>query len=107
MLEPNRSTIANPSLSSLENVMSALMIKDLSVTEQLDSKAMKSVRGGYVFAPFPSLSFKFDNSKTVDAQQLVNQTNEIDNVSDNNNAFAEHLPTTIKTNVKGNNSISL
>ncbi|MBN3756802.1 hypothetical protein G3N95_27950 [Paraburkholderia sp. Tr-20389] len=88
--------------------MSALMIKDLSVTEQLDSKAMKAVRGGFVSYPyFPSLKFDFDNSKTVSAQQLVNQGLNIDNVSDNNNAFVSHLPTTIKPTMKANNNVTV
>ncbi|ACC72975.1 hypothetical protein PPMP20_28175 [Paraburkholderia phymatum] len=88
--------------------MSALMIKDLSVTEQLDSKAMKAVRGGFVAYPyFPSLKLDFDNSKTVSAQQLVNQGLNIDNVSDNNNAFVSHLPTTIKPTMTAKNNVTV
>ncbi len=88
--------------------MKALTIKDLSVTEQLDSKAMKAVRGGYVAYPyFPSLSFKFDNSKTVDAQQLVNQSMNIDNVSNNGNAFAKNLNTTITPTMTGTNHVTV
>ena len=87
--------------------MSALMIKDLSVKEELGTKAMKAVRGGYVFAPFPSLKLDIDNSKTVSAQQLVNQGVTINNMSDNNNAFVAHLPTSLTTNVHGNNNVTV
>ncbi len=88
--------------------MNTLMIKDLSITEQLDSKAMKAVRGGYVAYPyFPSLSFKFDNSKTVDAQQLVSQSMGIDNVSNNGNAFAKNLNTTITPTMTGTNNVDV
>jgi hypothetical protein len=88
--------------------MSALMIKDLSIAEQLDSKAMKAVRGGYVAYPyFPSVKLDFDNSKTVDAQQLVNQGLSINNVSDNNNAFVSHLPTKITPTMTANNNVNV
>ena len=88
--------------------MSALMIKDLSIAEQLDSKAMKAVRGGFVAYPyFPSIKLDFDNSKTVDAQQLVNQGVSIDNVSGNNNAFVSHIPTTIKPTVTAHNNVTV
>ncbi|MEM5342056.1 hypothetical protein [Paraburkholderia azotifigens] len=88
--------------------MSALMIKDLSIAEQLDSKAMKAVRGGFVAYPyFPSVKLDFDNSKTVNAQQLVNQGLSINNMSDNNNAFVSHLPTTIKPTMTANNNVTV
>jgi hypothetical protein len=87
--------------------MKALTIKDLSVTEQLDSKAMKAVRGGYIAYPFPSLSFKFDNSKTVDAQQLVNQSMDVSAVSNNGNAFAKNLNTTITPTMTGTNNVNV
>ena len=86
--------------------MSALMIKDLSVNEALGSKAMKAVRGG--FAPYlPGFKLDIDNSKSVSAQQLVSQGVTINNMSDNNNAFAAHLPTTLTTNVHGNNNVTV
>jgi hypothetical protein len=68
--------------------MSALMIKDLSVAEELDSKALKSVRGGYLANPlFPSLSFVFDNSKTINAPQFIQQHMNITNVGGNNSTI--------------------
>lgn len=88
--------------------MSALMIKDLSVNEALGTKAMKAVRGGYMFAPYlPSFKLDIDNSKKVSAQQLVSQGVTINNMSDNNNAFAAHLPTSLTTNVHGNNNVTV
>ena len=88
--------------------MNALMIKDLSVTEQLDSKAMKAVRGGFLAYPyFPSLSFSVDNSKKVDAQQLIQQEMSVNNYSDNNNAFASGLSTKITPTMTANNKIEV
>ena len=88
--------------------MSALMIKDLSVAEELDSKAMKAVRGGYLAYPyFPSLKFDFDNSKHVDAQQMIQQQADISNVSGNNNAFASGINTTIKPTLTANNNVTV
>lgn len=87
--------------------MSALMIKDLSVKAELSTKAMKAVRGGYVFAPFPSFKVDVDNSKTVNAQQMIQQGLRIDNVSDNNNAFAAGLSTTIKPTMEAHNNVTV
>ncbi|SIT50302.1 conserved hypothetical protein [Paraburkholderia piptadeniae] len=68
--------------------MSALMIKDLSVAEELDSKALKSVRGGYLANPlFPSLSFMLDNSKTINGPQFIQQHMNITNVGGNNSTI--------------------
>ena len=73
--------------------MSALMIKDLSVAEELDGEALKSVRGGYLANPlFPSLSFMFDNSKTINAPQFVQQHMNITNVGGNSNSTTQIIP---------------
>ena len=87
--------------------MSALMIKDLSVTEQLDSTAMKAVRGGYVVYPyFPTSDIlKIDNSKNVTAQQLIQQGMTINNMSDNNDAFNNGLPTKITPTMNASNNV--
>ena len=91
--------------------MSALMIEDLSVTEELDSKEMKTVRGGSLAFPyfpgFPSTFLSFDASKHVDAQQMIQQQMNFSNVSGNNNAFAENLPTTIKPTMTANNTVNV
>jgi hypothetical protein len=86
--------------------MSALMIKDLSFTEQLDSTAMKAVRGGYVVYPyFPSNTFTFDNSKNVNAQQLIQQGLTVNNESDNNDAFNSGLATKITPTMSASNNV--
>jgi hypothetical protein len=88
--------------------MKALTIKDLAVTEQLDRCAMQAVRGGYIAYPaFPSLSFKFDNSKTVDAQQLVNQSGNIDAIANNGNAFAKNMNLNITPTTTGTNNVNV
>jgi hypothetical protein len=87
--------------------MTSLMIKDLHVTEQLDSKAMKAVRGGYIAYPYFPSSYKFDFSKDVSAQQLVNQSLSVNNVSGNGNAFAKDLDTTITPTMTGTNNVNV
>jgi hypothetical protein len=87
--------------------MNPLMIKDLHVTGQLDSKAMKAVRGGYIAYPsFPSLSLMLDNSKTVSALQLLNQSMAVNNVSGNGNALAQNIDTTIAPMMIGANNVN-
>jgi hypothetical protein len=88
--------------------MSALRIKDLSVTEELDGKAMKAVRGGYLAYPyFPILKLDFDSSKHADAQQLIQQQMEISNVSGNNIAFATDINTKIEPTMTANNNVTV
>jgi hypothetical protein len=93
--------------------MNTLMIKDLSITEQLDSKAMSAVRGGYGFG-YPSSSyFNFtpvyapNNSKTVDATQLISTTMNIQNANGNNAAFVAGVTTTIDPHVSSSNNINV
>ncbi|PQV54123.1 hypothetical protein [Paraburkholderia sp. BL21I4N1] len=91
--------------------MNTLTIKDLSITAQLDSKAMSAVRGGY---GYPSSSyFSFDpvyapnNSKTVDATQLINTSMSIQNANGNNAAFVAGVTTTINPHVSASNNINV
>ncbi|WP_027778145.1 hypothetical protein [Paraburkholderia caledonica] len=90
--------------------MNTLTIQDLSITEQLDSKAMSAVRGGtglmypssYVnFAPF----FAPNNSKKVDATQLISTTINIQNGNCNNAAFVTDVSTKIDPHVTASNNI--
>ncbi|AXE95169.1 hypothetical protein ACOCG7_01645 [Paraburkholderia sp. DD10] len=88
--------------------MNALMIKDLSITEQLDSKAMSAVRGGfgpstsyYNFSPV----FAPNNSKKVDATQLINTSMDIQNANGNNVAFAAGIHSTIDPSITSSNNI--
>jgi hypothetical protein len=60
--------------------MKALTIKDLSVTEQLDSKAMAGVRGGYDWKAkmlaFPAVYQSYASSTKIDVTQANNQIQE-------------------------------
>jgi hypothetical protein len=93
--------------------MNTLMIKDLSITEQLDSKAMSAVRGGTGFGyGYPSSSyFSYapvyapNNSKTVDATQLISTTMNIQSANANNAAFVAGATTTINPHVTSSNNI--
>jgi hypothetical protein len=75
--------------------MKTLMIKDLSATEELDSRAMSAVRGGNLpsfwpgyFGPMSSFSFN--------PQQFISQSQNTLNSSGNNVAFADHNSTVVK-----------
>jgi len=89
--------------------MNTLMIKDLTVTEQLDSKAMGAVRGGYL--PFPSYnSFNFEpislnTSKNVFASQSNSTLVEIEAATGNGSAFQNNVSTKIDPTVNNSNSI--
>jgi len=91
--------------------MNTLMIKDLSITEQLDSKAMSAVRGGFGYG-YPSSSyFSYapvyapNNSKTVDAAQMISTTMSIQSANANNSAFVAGANTTIDPHVSSSNNI--
>ncbi|SIT35830.1 conserved hypothetical protein [Paraburkholderia ribeironis] len=91
--------------------MNTLMIKDLSITEQLDSKAMSAVRGGYGYG-YPSSSYyNFspvyapNNSKKVDATQLISNELNIQNANGNNVAFAAGITSTVDPYVTSSNNI--
>ncbi|PQV54118.1 hypothetical protein [Paraburkholderia sp. BL21I4N1] len=91
--------------------MNTLTIKDLSITAQLDSKAMSAVRGGYGYGYPTSSYFSFspvvapNNSKTVDATQLINSSMNIQNANANNVAFATGLTSTINPSITSSNNI--
>jgi hypothetical protein len=97
--------------------MNTLMIKDLSITAQLDSKTMRTVRGGlglgYGYG-YPSSSFLSfspvyapNNSKAVDATQLISTTMNIQNANGNNAAFVAGVTTTIDPHVSSSNNINV
>ena len=95
--------------------MNTLMIKDLSITEQLDSKAMRAVRGGLGFGfGYPSTSytnispvFAPNNSKQVSATQLISNEMNIQNANGNNAAFVAGVTTTIDPHVTSSNNINV
>jgi hypothetical protein len=85
--------------------MKSLMIKDLAVTAELDSRAMSTVRGGNAFY-LPGYNFsQFDLS--VSAQQLIGQTQNVFNENGSNVAFSEGIGSNVKPVQKANNSNTL
>ena len=90
--------------------MNTLTIKDLSIAEQLDSKAMSAVRGG--FGPSASY-FNFtpvyapNYSKKVDATQLISTTMNIQSANGNDAAFVAGVTTTIDPHVTSSNNINV
>ncbi|MFL9918401.1 hypothetical protein PQR75_24030 [Paraburkholderia fungorum] len=91
--------------------MNTLMIKDLSITEQLDSKAMSAVRGGFGYPSSPYFNFTPvyapNNSKTVYATQLISNEVNIQNANGINAAFVAGINTTIDPQVSSSNNINM
>lgn len=91
--------------------MNTLMIKDLSVTEQLDSHAMRAVRGGFV--PLPTYSYynyspvSLNASKNIFASQSNNTMVEIEAATGNGSAFLNNVSTKIDPTVNNSNSITV
>ncbi|SAL27122.1 hypothetical protein [Caballeronia telluris] len=82
--------------------MKSLMIKDLAVTEELDSRAMSAVRGGNAFY-LPGYDFsKLDVS--VNTQQGIGQTQNVFNQNGNNVAFATDIDSKVKPIQKADNT---
>jgi hypothetical protein len=92
--------------------MNTLMIKDLSITEELDSKAMSAVRGGLGLGFGPSMSYyNFspivapNNSKSVTGTQLISTDLNMQNATGNNVAFAAGLGSTLNPYINSGNNI--
>jgi hypothetical protein len=89
--------------------MHTLTIRDLSVTEELDHKAMGAVRGGMLrgFVPYwtPSYSVS-ERSFSVDASQLIGQTQNVVSQNGNNVAFADDIRSIVKPSQSASNNIS-
>ena len=84
--------------------MKTLMIKDLSVTEQLDSKAMRAVRGGfgpsyYSFAPV----YAPTSVKTTSTTQLISNDMNFQVANGNNVALAEGISTDFSPYINSQN----
>ncbi|MCC8402782.1 hypothetical protein LJ655_12945 [Paraburkholderia sp. MMS20-SJTN17] len=90
--------------------MNTLMIKDLSNTEQLDSKAMSAVRGGNGYCCFPPSYFSYapvyapTSIKNVSTTQMINTEMNIQSANGNNSAWVAGTTTTIEPHVTSNNS---
>ena len=89
--------------------MKPLSINDLSVTTELDVRAMQSVRGGtYKGASYFALP-DFNGSKhdfTFTAEQLTSQKQDNVNLTGNNVAFAADIHSTFKPSQSSTTSIS-
>jgi hypothetical protein len=88
--------------------MTTLMIKDLSVTEELSSQEMASVRGGTfkylpLFAPYYS---SFESNLSFDASQLISQSQNTNVVNGVNVAFADDIKAHVNPTQTANNNIN-
>ncbi len=91
--------------------MKTLTIQDLSVTEQLDSKAMRAVRGGTFKYPTSNfvniMPISFDASKTVKASQYIGTQLGIQSANGNDSAFLDHVTTKINPDVDAHNNVNV
>lgn len=97
--------------------MSTLMIKDLSVTTELDHAEMAAVRGGTYKGYNASMSLCSPDVKmpdltrpastfSVDASQMIGQEQNVTNNNGNCVAFANCITSTVNPTQSGNNSIN-
>lgn len=88
--------------------MKTLIINDLSLTQELDASAMRSVRGGTYkggsYFPLDFNSSKHDFS--FSAEQLTSQKQDNLNLTGNNVAFAADIHSTFKPSQSSTTSIS-
>ena len=85
--------------------MKSLTIKDLSITEELDSRAMSAVRGGTLPSFWPGVSVSSYES-SFNVTQLISQSQNTLNNNGNNVAFADHIDSTVKPVQKATNTIN-
>ena len=85
--------------------MKSLTIKDLSITEELDSRAMSAVRGGTLPGFWPGVSVSSYES-SFNVTQLISQSQNTLNNNGNNVAFADHIDSTVKPVQKATNTIN-
>lgn len=90
--------------------MTTLMIKDLSLTEELGSKAMAAVRGGKGvpgWMPFFGTFMPEFKNFSFDAAQTVGQSQNVVNNNGSNAAFVGGIGSTVNPPQAGDNGISL
>jgi hypothetical protein len=91
--------------------MKTLILKDLSVTSELDAKAMTSVRGGTGFHRLPAMfggplaSFSKHEINFGAEQALGQEQNTLVN-NGNNVAFATDIKSTVNPTQTGKNTIN-
>lgn len=89
--------------------MKTLTIKDLPVAAELDRKAMAGVQGGQRLLGALPLLPVFGVSKSdfsMNAEQLIGQSQSVVNQNGNNAAFVSDIHSTVKPTQSANNSIS-
>ncbi len=89
--------------------MKHLTIQDLSVTADLDVRAMQAVRGGHSGSAGYYTLPSFDGSKhdfSFSAEQLTSQTQENFNTNGNNVAFSSGINSTFKPTQSNTSTIS-
>ena len=98
--------------------MTSLIITDLAVTEQLDSRSMAAVRGGtyggcyqpmpsycWPGSPSPASSGSYGDFK-FDATQMLGQSQNTQVNNGNNVAFASGITSNVTPTQTGSNNIS-
>ncbi|WP_075793917.1 hypothetical protein [Massilia putida] len=88
--------------------MKTLIIKDLTVTSELDHHAMTAVRGGHGMTQtswYPSASPKFSSS--LDATQNLAQFQNVVNATANGSAFIDGVTANNNTSQFGQNNIGV
>jgi len=89
--------------------MKTIIIKDLSVSEQLDSGAMSAVRGGMLkgFAPFAfPLVGVSENKLDFGASQSLLQSQNTEVNNGNNAAFVSGITSHVEPHQTGTNTIN-
>lgn len=89
--------------------MSALMIKDLARTEELDRAAMAEVKGGTLYFPWlPVYGYSYSEVENVSfaASQSIGQVQNVLNNNGNNVAFASGITSTVTPTQTANNNIN-
>jgi hypothetical protein len=90
--------------------MKALMIKDLSLTEELDRKAIAAVHGGtYKGSVYALPTYgQYKSDLSFDATQLIAQNQNVVNENGNNVAFLDKskINSTVTTDQHANNNIN-
>jgi hypothetical protein len=88
--------------------MKTLIIKDLSITSELDRGAMTAVRGGHRMSqtswyPLPSPTY----SMSVDATQNLTQLQNVVNATANGSAFINGVTANNNTSQFGQNNLAV
>jgi len=88
--------------------MKALMIKDLSLTEEMDRKAMAAVHGGVSQGMYSEPSYDKYKGLSFDATQLISQTQNVVNQNGNNVAFLDKskIRSTVTSDQDAHNTIN-